>query len=59
MAGNVKTFGIEQVARHGPYQLHGDVVLLQHMDRLLRLLVKEKRMKLGEGEFDYQPCYRI
>tara|TARA_R100001480_G_scaffold51123_2_gene64467 strand:- start:19 stop:1371 length:1353 start_codon:yes stop_codon:yes gene_type:complete len=59
VAGNVKTFGIEQVARHGPYQLHGDVALLQHMDRLLRLLVKEKRMKLGEGEFDYQPCYRI
>jgi hypothetical protein len=59
VAGNVKTFGIEQVALHGPYQLRGDAALLQHMDRLLRLLVREKRMKLGEGEFDYQPCYRI
>lgn len=59
VAGNVKAFGIEQVRKHGPYQLHGEPRLLQHMDRLLRLLVKQQRMKLGEGEHDYQPCYRI
>jgi len=59
VAGNVKAFGIEQVRQHGPYQLHGEPRLLQHMDRLLRLLVKQQRMKLGEGEHDYQPCYRI
>ena len=59
VAGNVKSFGIEQVALHGPYQLNGEAGLMQAMDRLLRLLVREKRMKLGEGEFDYRPCYRI
>jgi pyrimidine/purine-5'-nucleotide nucleosidase len=59
VAGNVKAFGIEQVRRHGPYQLHGEPRLLRHMDRLLRLLVKQQRMKLGEGEHDYKPCYQI
>lgn len=59
VAGNVKAFGIEQVRSHGPYQLHGEPRLLQHMDRLLRLLVKQQRMKLGEGEHDYKPCYHI
>ncbi len=59
VAGNVKTFGIEQVRQHGPYQLHGEPRLLQSMDRLLHMLVKQKRMKLGEGEHDYKPCYRI
>lgn len=59
VAGNVKAFGIEQVRKHGPYQLQGEPRLLQHMDRLLRLLVKQERMKLGEGEHDYQPCYQI
>ncbi len=59
VAGNVKAFGIEQVRKHGPYQLHGEPRLLQSMDRLLHMLVKQKRMKLGEGEHDYRPCYRI
>lgn len=59
VAGNVKAFGIEQVRSHGPYQLHGEPRLLQHMDRLLRLLVKQQRMKLGESEHDYKPCYHI
>ena len=58
VAGNVKTFGIEQVRAHGPYILSGDKKLLSSMDRLLRVLVKGQRMKLGEGERDYQPCYR-
>lgn len=59
VAGNVKAFGIEQVRLHGPYQLHGEPRLLGNIDRLLRLLVKQQRMKLGEGERDYRPCYRI
>jgi predicted Rossmann-fold nucleotide-binding protein len=59
VAGNVKTFGIEQVRTHGPYKLSGDGKLLASMDRLLRVLVKEQRMKLGEGERDYQPCYQL
>ncbi len=59
VAGNVKTFGIEQVRRHGPYRLRGDVDLLQSMDNLLRMMVREHRMKLGECEADYRPCYEL
>jgi len=59
VAGNVKTFGIEQVRAHGPYKLSGDAKLLASMDRLLQMLVKEQRMKLGEGQQDYQPCYHL
>ncbi|MEH6584856.1 MAG: nucleotide 5'-monophosphate nucleosidase PpnN [Halioglobus sp.] len=59
VAGNVKAFGIEQVRLHGPYLLSGDKQLLASMDRLLRVLVRQQRMKLGEGELDYQPCYQL
>ena len=59
VAGNVKSYGIEQVRQHGPYCLHGEKELLAATDRLLRMLVRQKRMKLGEGEQDYRPCYRI
>jgi predicted Rossmann-fold nucleotide-binding protein len=59
VAGNVKAFGIEQVRHHGPYLLRGDPGLMEAMDRLLRMMVREKRMKLGEGASDYRPCYRL
>ncbi len=59
VAGNVKAFGIEQVRAHGPYKLSGDKKLLSSMDRLLQMLVREQRMKLGEGGRDYQPCYQL
>jgi len=57
VAGNIKTFGMEQVRRHGPYKLSGDAHYLSSMDRFLQVLVKEKRMKLGEA--NYQPCYQL
>ena len=59
VAGNVKAFGIEQVRLRGPFKISGDKALLASMDRLLRMLVKGQRMKLGEGEEDYQPCYEL
>lgn len=59
VAGNVKPFGIEQVRQHGPYRLSGDPRYLESMDRLLRMMVREQRMKLGEHESDYQPCYEL
>ena len=59
VAGNVKAFGIEQVRAHGPYKLSGDRKLLSSMDRLLRVLVRDERMKLGKGERDYRPCYQL
>jgi pyrimidine/purine-5'-nucleotide nucleosidase len=57
VAGNIKTFGVEQVRKHGPYKLAGDGRYLASMDQLLQLLVQEKRMKLSEG--DYTPCYQL
>jgi pyrimidine/purine-5'-nucleotide nucleosidase len=57
VAGNIKTFGMEQVRQYGPYKLSGDRKYLSSLDRLLQVLVKEKRMKLGEA--DYQPCYQL
>ena len=59
VAGNVKAFGIEQVQLHGPYKLSGDEKLMSSMDRLLKVLVAQKRMKLGQGAQDYQPCYEL
>ena len=57
VAGNVKEFGIQQVAEHGLYQLHGSAELLAKMDELLLKFIQQGRMKLGDGE--YKPCYEI
>jgi predicted Rossmann-fold nucleotide-binding protein len=57
VAGNVKAFGIEQVRLKGPYQLSGDKTFLSSMDRLLQMLVRQKRMKLDQEK--YQPCYQL
>jgi hypothetical protein len=59
VAGNVKAFGIREVARHGPYVIDGDPAIMRAIDSILRMLVREKRMKLGQGEGEYQPCYRL
>lgn len=57
VAGNVKAFGIAQVAQHGPYQLHGDRKIMAALDELLVIFVEQQRMKLGKGRQDYVPCY--
>lgn len=57
VAGNVKAFGIEQVRRHGPFQLRGDPQMMAQLDRLLQGFVSQGRMTLQRR--DYQPCYRI
>jgi predicted Rossmann-fold nucleotide-binding protein len=59
VAGNVKPFGVEQVRLYGPYKLSGEGKFLSSMDRLLKILVREKRMKIGEGEDTYRPCYQL
>jgi hypothetical protein len=59
VAGNVKAFGIKEVAKHGPYAITGDPAIMEAIDELLRVFVREKRMKLGQGEKEYQPCYRL
>jgi len=59
VAGNVKAFGIREVAKHGPYNIDGDPGIMQAIDDLLHVFVREQRMKLGQGERDYKPCYQI
>jgi len=59
VAGNVKEFGMEQVRIHGPYKLKGNKDFMSSMDQLLRAMVREGRMKLGENEHEYEPCYQL
>lgn len=59
VAGNVKAFGIRQVAEHGPYQINGDPALMRAIDDLLRQFVRDQRMKLGQDASRYKPCYQI
>lgn len=59
VAGNVKAFGIREVAEKGPYQIQGDPDLLRAIDDLLREFVADERMKLGQDASRYKPCYEI
>ncbi|MDW2002456.1 nucleotide 5'-monophosphate nucleosidase PpnN [Vibrio sp. 2304] len=58
VAGNVKAEGIREIERRGPFTIHGDVVLMKKLDKLLKDFVEQHRMKLPGGS-DYEPCYRI
>ena len=57
VAGNVKSFGLEQVEQHGPYVLYGDEVLMNELDILLQAFISQGRMKIDVE--NYQPCWRI
>ncbi len=58
VAGNVKTFGLEQIRLHGPYKLNAQTQMLEKLDVLLRSFVAQDRMKLP-GSKAYQPCYTV
>lgn len=57
VAGNVKAEGVRQIKEKGPFQLRGDVHLMQRIDALLESFVAQGRMKLPGAE--YIPCYTI
>lgn len=57
VAGNVKAFGVQQIAEHGPYKISGEEKLMLALDGLLAGFVAQRRMKLGAGE--YNPCYEL
>nr|WP_297347940.1 nucleotide 5'-monophosphate nucleosidase PpnN [uncultured Glaciecola sp.] len=57
VAGNVKVEGIQEIKKHGPFELTGDIELMQKMDVLLKSFVEQGRMKLPGSK--YEPCYRI
>ena len=56
VAGNVKPNGIQAITEHGPYTLHGEVEVMNALDKLLGAFVAQKRMKISG---DYVPCYRL
>ncbi len=58
VAGNVKDKGIRLIEEHGPYQIHGDSVVLDPLGRLLQAFVDQHRMKLPGGA-EYVPCYQV
>ena len=47
---------MRQIEAKGPFEIHGDKVLLGHLDDLLAQFVAQKRMKIS-GE--YKPVYKI
>ncbi|MDC9721035.1 MAG: nucleotide 5'-monophosphate nucleosidase PpnN [Gammaproteobacteria bacterium] len=58
VAGNVKTFGLEQIRLHGPYKLKAGTDMLKKLDILLHSFVEQDRMKLP-GSKAYEPCYQV
>jgi hypothetical protein len=56
VAGNVKQFGIEAVAAHGPYQLNADEQIGVLLEELLQGFIQQGRMSLKQG---YKACFEI
>jgi predicted Rossmann-fold nucleotide-binding protein len=57
VAGNVKDQGIRAIEKHGVFEIHGDLSIMEPMDALLASFVAQHRMKLPGTK--YNPCYRI
>lgn len=57
VAGNVKSEGIREIKKNGPFIIDGERNLMAKMDTLLNDFVAQQRMKLPGSE--YIPCYRI
>jgi len=57
VAGNVKTEGIEEVKKHGAYEINGEPQMMALLDTLLESFVQQHRMKLPGS--NYQPCYKV
>jgi predicted Rossmann-fold nucleotide-binding protein len=58
VSGNVKSDGIRRIREHGPFEIRGEPVLMDKLDRLLERFVRQQRMKLPGGKA-YEPCYRV
>jgi len=57
VAGNVKDFGVRAVEEKGPYQLHGEVELIDALSDLLSNFVRDGRMKIDPSS--YRPCFEL
>lgn len=58
VAGNVKENSVEAVKKLGPYKIHGDNVIMEKLDALLKRFLAQGRMSLLSGK-DYVPCYEV
>ncbi|MDQ1363390.1 MAG: pyrimidine/purine-5-nucleotide nucleosidase, partial [Pseudomonadota bacterium] len=55
--GNVKEDGIRAIEEHGHFEIRGEKIIMQSLDKLLESFVRQHRMKLpGKA---YVPCYKI
>ena len=57
VAGNIRDDGIRAIEKHGPFEIHGDKVIMQQLDKLLAACVEQGRMRLPGKP--YTPCYRV
>jgi predicted Rossmann-fold nucleotide-binding protein len=56
VAGNVKEYGIRQIEEKGPFEIHGDRLVVEALDVLLGEFVAQRRMKISSA---YRPIYRL
>jgi predicted Rossmann-fold nucleotide-binding protein len=57
VAGNIREDGIRAIEKHGPFEIRGDKIIMQHLDKLLTACVAQGRMRLPGKP--YTPCYRV
>ncbi|MCP4000626.1 MAG: LOG family protein [Gammaproteobacteria bacterium] len=57
VAGNIREEGIRAIEKYGPFEIHGDKIIMQHLDKLLAACVEQGRMRLPGKP--YIPCYRV
>jgi len=57
VAGNIRDDGIRAIEKHGPFEIRGDKIIMQHLDKLLAACVEQGRMRLPGKP--YTPCYRV
>jgi len=57
VAGNVKDEGIKAIAKYGDFEIHGDIDIMDPVDKLLTSFVAQGRMKMTADT--YRPCYTI
>ncbi|KGQ66530.1 nucleotide 5'-monophosphate nucleosidase PpnN [Gallibacterium anatis] len=58
VAGNIKPNTKDAIAKYGAFKLHGDAMVLENMENLLKDFIAQHRMKLPSAEA-YVPCYEI
>ncbi|MGY6772236.1 nucleotide 5'-monophosphate nucleosidase PpnN [Gallibacterium sp. ZY190522] len=58
VAGNIKPNTKDAIAKYGAFKLHGDAMVLENMENLLKDFIAQHRMKLPSTEA-YVPCYEI